>query len=329
MAIMSTSWLVAHAGLFEVLAEHAVDQPDGREVLHPGEAEPLQLRQEDLGHVERIGGVDAGEHRRVLAPRATPRGPCRRRSRWRCRTPAARRANLGRPCGSDRSCRSRSGRCRRPPPTWPTARCRRRRRRSARAGRSCRGTASRHSRRVMAARRRRSSRPRSRANAASAAAPNFGMVDVVRRPGSTCRSLGLVDLGLDRGEQRIVGLGVVERLARRRRAARRHPRAAGTEPARRTALSFVGDERAELPRSRRRSCASASPAGCARGSRRSANAVGYGLDGAEVDHVERAARADVGHAGASDRVRSGRDRRGTRRRRRGRRPRWSSCRARR
>ena len=58
--------VVAHACLFEVLSEHTVDQSDRREVLHSGEAEPLQLRQEDLRHVERIGGIDAGEHRDVL-----------------------------------------------------------------------------------------------------------------------------------------------------------------------------------------------------------------------------------------------------------------------
>ena len=46
----------------------------------------------------------------------------------------ARRASRARPCGSGRSCRSRSGRCRRPPRTWPRGRCRRRRRRSAPAG---------------------------------------------------------------------------------------------------------------------------------------------------------------------------------------------------
>ena len=37
---------VAHAGLFEVGAEGAVDQADGREVLHAGEAERDQALQE-------------------------------------------------------------------------------------------------------------------------------------------------------------------------------------------------------------------------------------------------------------------------------------------
>ena len=37
---------VAHAGLFEVGAEGAVDQADGREVLHAGEAQVDQPAQE-------------------------------------------------------------------------------------------------------------------------------------------------------------------------------------------------------------------------------------------------------------------------------------------
>ena len=39
---------VAHAGLLEVGAEHAVDQADGREVLHAGEAELGQSPQEGV-----------------------------------------------------------------------------------------------------------------------------------------------------------------------------------------------------------------------------------------------------------------------------------------
>jgi hypothetical protein len=46
-------------------AEHAVDDPDGREVLHPGEAQRLQLVEEDVHDHERVGAVDAGEHGRV------------------------------------------------------------------------------------------------------------------------------------------------------------------------------------------------------------------------------------------------------------------------
>ena len=56
----------AHAGLLEVGAEGAVDQADGREVLHAREAEADQALQELVGDHERIGAVDAGEHRRVL-----------------------------------------------------------------------------------------------------------------------------------------------------------------------------------------------------------------------------------------------------------------------
>ena len=56
---------VGHAGLFEIGAEHAVDQPDGRKVLHAGKAERLQLVEKDVHVAERIGAVDAGEHRRV------------------------------------------------------------------------------------------------------------------------------------------------------------------------------------------------------------------------------------------------------------------------
>ena len=38
---------VAHAGLFQVLAQHAVDKPDGREILDAGETHGLQLVQQD------------------------------------------------------------------------------------------------------------------------------------------------------------------------------------------------------------------------------------------------------------------------------------------
>ena len=46
-------------------AEAAVDQADGREVLHAGEAEPHHVVEEDVHLAERIGAVDAGEHRRA------------------------------------------------------------------------------------------------------------------------------------------------------------------------------------------------------------------------------------------------------------------------
>ena len=56
---------VAHAGLLEVRPEDAVDQADRREVLHAGEAHRLQLVEEDVHEAERVGAVDAGEHRRA------------------------------------------------------------------------------------------------------------------------------------------------------------------------------------------------------------------------------------------------------------------------
>ncbi len=54
---------VAHARLFEVLAELAVAQADGREVLDAREADPLDLLQEDGHQAERIGATDAGQDR--------------------------------------------------------------------------------------------------------------------------------------------------------------------------------------------------------------------------------------------------------------------------
>ena len=56
---------VAHAGLLEALAHDAVEQPDRRKVLHAGEAERRQLGEELRHQHERVGAVDAGEHRRV------------------------------------------------------------------------------------------------------------------------------------------------------------------------------------------------------------------------------------------------------------------------
>ena len=57
---------VAHAGLLQVGAERAVDEPDRREVLHAGEAEVAELAQEAVGEHERVGAVHAGQHRRAL-----------------------------------------------------------------------------------------------------------------------------------------------------------------------------------------------------------------------------------------------------------------------
>lgn len=105
------------------------------------EAERDQPVQELVGDHERVGAVHAREHRRVLDHRqhlarhladdlvgiAVGHQP-RERS-----APGS--------CGSGPSCRSRSGRCRRLPRTWPTGRCRRRRRSAAGPRRSWRGSA--------------------------------------------------------------------------------------------------------------------------------------------------------------------------------------------
>src|SRR5581483_2245677 len=55
---------IGHAGFLQIGAEDAVDQPDGREALHAGEAERLQLIEEHIHVAEGIGAIDAGEHRR-------------------------------------------------------------------------------------------------------------------------------------------------------------------------------------------------------------------------------------------------------------------------
>ena len=65
--------VVAHAGLFEVLPEHAVEQADGREVLDAGEAHGLQLVEEPVHEPERVGAVDPGEDRRVATTGSTSR----------------------------------------------------------------------------------------------------------------------------------------------------------------------------------------------------------------------------------------------------------------
>ena len=56
---------VAHAGLLQALAERAVDQAHGREVLDAGEAHVPELAQEMLAQHERVGAVDAGQHGRA------------------------------------------------------------------------------------------------------------------------------------------------------------------------------------------------------------------------------------------------------------------------
>ena len=71
--IISTSSAVAHPGLLEVLPEGAVEQADGREVLDAGEADPLQLVEEDGHQPERVGAADAGQHGRVASRSGAPR----------------------------------------------------------------------------------------------------------------------------------------------------------------------------------------------------------------------------------------------------------------
>ena len=55
---------IGHSGLFEIGAEDTVNQPDGWKILHAGKAQRLQLVQEKVHVAERVGTVDAGEHRR-------------------------------------------------------------------------------------------------------------------------------------------------------------------------------------------------------------------------------------------------------------------------
>src|SRR5262245_37858287 len=57
---------VTHPRLLEIGPEDAVDQPHGGEVLDPREAELPQRAQIRLGEQERVGAVDAGQHRRPL-----------------------------------------------------------------------------------------------------------------------------------------------------------------------------------------------------------------------------------------------------------------------
>ena len=65
---------VAHAGLLEVGAEGAVDQPDRREVLHARRSRRRSTcRRKPVHQPERVGAADAGEHRRVARRPAAPR----------------------------------------------------------------------------------------------------------------------------------------------------------------------------------------------------------------------------------------------------------------
>ena len=60
---------VAHLRLFQSLAKRAVDQADGRKILHPAEAHGLDLAQEALHDAKRVGAADAGQDRRALDDR--------------------------------------------------------------------------------------------------------------------------------------------------------------------------------------------------------------------------------------------------------------------
>ncbi len=56
---------VAHASLFQIGAQRAVEQSHGGEVLHAGKTGPIDIAQEKLHHPEGISSADAGQHRRV------------------------------------------------------------------------------------------------------------------------------------------------------------------------------------------------------------------------------------------------------------------------
>src|SRR5699024_11755288 len=57
---------ISHSGLLEVGTEGPLDEPDGGEVLHPGEACALDVVEEGAHDADGIGAVDTGQHRRVL-----------------------------------------------------------------------------------------------------------------------------------------------------------------------------------------------------------------------------------------------------------------------
>ena len=96
---------VGHAGFLEIGAEGAVDQPDGREVLDAGEADRLELRRGMVEQAERIGAVDAGQHRRVRDHRQDLAGHLDDDLVGVAIGQQARTASRGRPSGSGRNCR--------------------------------------------------------------------------------------------------------------------------------------------------------------------------------------------------------------------------------
>ena len=62
-------FVIAHAGAFQILAEVAVQEADGGEVLHAAEANLLELLEKDMFEAEGIGTADAGQDRRILHDR--------------------------------------------------------------------------------------------------------------------------------------------------------------------------------------------------------------------------------------------------------------------
>ena len=132
---------------------------------------------------------------------------------------------------------------------------------------------------------------------------------------------------LDRREQRAIGLGVVERLAR---PVDRRDAAFGDQEAHRPAhrVELGGDEVADRAalvgrgaHQRHGRVVAVEPA--------AAEALGHRVPGAEVHHVERAARADVGQRRGARTRRAASARPRARRRRSRRRSRWSRRRSRR
>ena len=120
--------LIAHAGFLEGLPHVAVEQADGRKVLHAGKAERLQLFEEEAGNDERVGAVDAGEHGRPLHDGQDLVGHLLDDLVGvAVREQSGRAAAPGHPIAA-RSCRRSAGRCRRPPRSSRRGPCRRRRR---------------------------------------------------------------------------------------------------------------------------------------------------------------------------------------------------------
>src|SRR3982074_2799007 len=60
---------IGHAGLLEIGTKQAVDEPDGREILHARKAQTLQFIEKGIEQAERVGPVDAGKHWRLLHDR--------------------------------------------------------------------------------------------------------------------------------------------------------------------------------------------------------------------------------------------------------------------